>query len=160
MGVTHNIERVFYHYQLWEDWHAGLYATRWVGDVAAETACCARLLGSPPAFHDAASRMVSDWKIAAQVNLTNRSQNRQAWIGQATCCHEYGVPEWLTCQGWRLLNDSEQITANKVADQVTEQWENEYAEALLRSGRSVRRKRSNRLDIGQVPSRVRQLQWW
>jgi hypothetical protein len=72
--------------------------------------------------------MVADgWKYSAEVNLSNRNRNRQAWLGQASCCLIVGAPEDLTKQAWHTLTAAEKIAANAVADEVIAAWERRYA---------------------------------
>lgn len=72
--------------------------------------------------------MLRDWPLAAEHNLTDRSQNRRAWVGQATCCHEDRVPESETRAAWWLLSTEQQAAANAVADKVIEEWERYWSE--------------------------------
>ena len=76
--------RFFTHYKNWEDWQAGMYLSR-IDKVKAEK--CVELLSNQSVFLDTAMRMINEWNIASAVNLSNVSRNRQAWIGQASCCY-------------------------------------------------------------------------
>ena len=69
-----------------------------------------------------------NWPFSAEMNLTNRGLNRQAWLGQAACCHKHGVPEYLTKKAWHLLNDDQRNIANGVADEVIQAREAYYVE--------------------------------
>jgi hypothetical protein len=71
----------------------------------------------------AAKMMLRDWPRAAEHNLTNREQNRRAWIGQATCCYSSNAPEGATRLAWWVLLADERDRANAVADRVIAEWE-------------------------------------
>lgn len=111
--------QVFHHYTLWEDFKAGM----WMPPTTGAEGQAAAILSDPKVFGEAARVMVQEWPIAAEQNLTNPTVNRQAWIGQATCCHLAGVPESATRAAWWTLTDEERTIANGVADQVIREWE-------------------------------------
>lgn len=112
--------QVFHPYTDWEDWSGGMYRCVVVTE---DTERAARMLADPAAFYMAATMMVRDWPRAAEHNLTNREQNRRAWIGQATCCYSSNAPEGATRLAWWLLLEAERETANAVADRVIAEWE-------------------------------------
>jgi hypothetical protein len=113
-------EQVFHPWTEWEDYRAGLW-----GAVAvdAHTEAAARVLADPDVFYGAAVDMLRDWPKAAEHNLTNREQNRRAWLGQAACCYLTGAPESATRLAWWLLLLEERDRANRVADHVIAEWE-------------------------------------
>lgn len=154
------IERAFYHYTLWEDWQNGLYRIDGTDDTERLTQLSVALLGDAVAFEVAAKQVLDRWPIATEVNLTNRAENRRAWLGRASCCLNHGAPEYATRPGWFMLTEQQQDAANAVADSLIEQWEIQYAETTLRSGRAHGGKRSHRLDVRQVRPHLRQLLWW
>jgi hypothetical protein len=75
--------------------------------------------------------MVSEWIYSAEQNLSNSSRNRQAWIGQASCCYKYGVPEHITKYAWRLMSFEQQHKANQIANKVIKIWEDVNAEKIF-----------------------------
>jgi len=152
------IERAFYHYQKWEDWQNGMY--RLAECDPSHIAKSVALLGNAGDFEHAAAAVFVAWPIATEVNLTNRSANRRAWLGRASCCLHHGASECVTRPAWFLLTQQQQDEANAVADRLIEEWELNYAEAQTRNGRFNRRKRAHRLDARTVPTSLRQLQWW
>lgn len=109
----------YYHYTLWEDFNAGM----WMPPRAGDAGKAQHILSDPEIFRSAAVDMLNAWPVAAEHNLTNLGINRQAWIGQATCCHLAGVPESATREGWWLLSDEEKAAANAVADECIAAWE-------------------------------------
>ena len=85
------IKRICHNYKKWEDWKGGMYNRKNNEQNLIEKS--KNLLSNPVAFQYSASTMVEHWKYSAEMNLTDMSQNRRAWIGQATCCFEYQTPE-------------------------------------------------------------------
>jgi hypothetical protein len=125
--MNKQIKQIFYHYEKWEDFKNGMYKT--IKDIDIENELinkAEKLLSSEYDFYIVAKKMVKEWKISAEVNLTILNSNRQAWIGQASCCYEYGTPENLTKIAWRRLSSESQNKANLIADKVVEEWEIYY----------------------------------
>jgi len=54
-------------------------------------------------------------------NLTNRSLNRIAWLGQAAISLKYQIPS-VFCSGYSLLSDEEQQSANDIAFVALNEW--------------------------------------
>lgn len=119
------MRREFRHYREWEDWVAGLYRIPDSSEQA-DAVLAASLLADQEGFHRAATDMVTAWPVAALVNLSHVARNRQAWIGQATCCWALGVPETITKLGWHLLTPEVQVEANTTADRAIADWERRY----------------------------------
>lgn len=121
--------RIYYPFWLWEDFKHGLYdiETTYNEKQVAELIQKAKdLLSNSKLFEYAALKVIKEWKHSAEVNLSNPSRNRQAWIGQASCCYYWHIPEYITKMGWRLLSESQQAEANGVADLVIKKWEETF----------------------------------
>jgi len=87
----------------------------------------AALLSDPDKCGAAMLRVVNEWPIATKINLTNYGQNRRAWLGQAACCIELGIPEHLTRLGWNTsMLGCDREAANAIAEHVIYNWEREY----------------------------------
>lgn len=56
-------------------------------------------------------------------NLSARSKNRVAWLGQSAQCVNHEAVEYETRTAWRLLDDEEREICNNIAEQVIEEWE-------------------------------------
>ena len=122
------MKQIFKPYWLWEDHKAGLYNKNSYSEQETETlaALAKTLLSNPEHFKVVALKVIKDWKVSSDVNLSNRSRNRQAWLGQASCCYALGIPEYVTKFGWRLMSPTEQAEANLVADEVIKKWEENH----------------------------------
>jgi hypothetical protein len=126
------IQRIYHHYLKWEDWQNGMYrSTIQADDAEAEELIqyAFSLLSSPKSLYASMSSVVLDWPIASEVNLSHKSINRQAWLGQAACCYEHQVPEHLTKQAWHRLTLLQQDKANAIADRIIREWEEAHAHA-------------------------------
>jgi hypothetical protein len=84
-----------------------------------------KLLSNEQDFYNAGLRLLDEWKISCEENLTNKNQNRVAYIGQACCCLIHGVPELITKQAWKQIPIDIQIKANKVAEKIIKIYESQ-----------------------------------
>lgn len=73
--------------------------------------------------------VVDSWPISCEQNLSNLTQNRQAWIGHAACALAFGCPEDIVREAWGKLTEEQQRMANNVASIAIKKWENKNAEA-------------------------------
>ena len=114
--------QVYEPYNRWEDYHAGMYKLD-VTDKDKYVINALSMLSDTELFYLTCKEIKQNWKIATDVNLTNKGQNRRAWLGAAACCYKYGTPEFLTRIAWGLLNRNVQDAANEVAEQIIREYE-------------------------------------
>jgi len=119
------ISQIFHHYKKWEDWKGGLYDSN-CDRFDEKLNLSKEVLEDENLFLEVAKDMVSSWIYSSEQNLSDRSMNRQAWIGQASCCFNHGAPDYVTIQAWWMLTDEQRSKANSVADKVISEWEQEY----------------------------------
>lgn len=120
--------RVYHHHEKWEDWRAGQYAMNYAIQAGGELRS-ADLLGDELRLYAVMSAVTREWPNATEHNLTNLDQNRRAWLGQAACCFELGVPAFVVKQGWWTMTDLMREQANAVADTVIGEWEETQRDA-------------------------------
>jgi|TARA_Y100000034_G_scaffold133644_1_gene199709 vacuolar-type H+-ATPase catalytic subunit A/Vma1 len=127
------MKRIFHPYYLWEDWKAGMFKKKINENEEKLSKQARELLSNENEFFKVAYKVIKEWKYSSEHNLTNKSRNRQAWLGQASCCYKLGVPEYITKYGWRLLDLGQQNKANKIADKVIKIWEKENDEKVIKN---------------------------
>lgn len=71
-------------------------------------------------------RVVREWPIACEHNLTDVRQNRLAWIGHAATVLAIHCPEDITRQAWGGLTEDQQISANDMASAALNFWVSEH----------------------------------
>jgi hypothetical protein len=127
------MNRVYHHHEKWEDYLNGQYALTYAKPQIGELQSAA-LLADGSACYAAMSVVTREWPNATEHNLTNLEQNRRAWLGQAACCFELGVPAFVTKAAWWTLPVTIQDRANAIADSVIREWEviRRDAETLFR----------------------------
>ena len=115
------MERIFHHYELWEDYHAGMYDECRDGRPE-RVAEAARILGTPSLCRTAMEKVVQDWKISTEYNLSNAGINRKAWLGQAACCCYAGIHEDETREAWGIMTERQRVKANQIAADIIRKW--------------------------------------
>lgn len=130
------MKQIFSHYQNWEDFQNGMFQIVDIKNKHKKVFNAVLVLTSPEIFYNGCKKLLEEWTIASNVNLTNLNQNRRAWLGAAACCYLYQVPEVLTRIAWNLLSKEEQDLANSIADKIIKEFENNlkdnnYVETLF-----------------------------
>jgi hypothetical protein len=125
------MKRIYHQYKNWECYKYGMFkstnnmsAPEWheLEDLAI------KLLTNEVEFLNAGMRLIKEWKVSCEENLTNINQNRIAYIGQACCCLIHGVPEAITKQAWKQIPIEKQVKANKVAEKIIKIYESQNRE--------------------------------
>lgn len=115
------MERIFHHFSKWEDYHAGMYDESKDGREE-RVAEAARILGTPKICREAMEKVVSEWRIATEYNLSNAGINRKAWLGQAACSCYAGIHEDETREAWGIMTTAQRTEANRIAAEIIKKW--------------------------------------
>ena len=115
------MERIFHHFNKWEDYHAGMYDESKDGRAERVTKA-AYILGTPDICREAMEKVVKEWEKATEYNLSNAEINRKAWLGQAACCCYAGIHEDETREAWGLMTEAQRIEANRIAAEIIKKW--------------------------------------
>ena len=121
------ITRIWHHYELWEDYHNGMYSEDKEGRPE-RVRRAAEILGDPTLCNIAMRKVIAEWPIATEFNLSNAEINRRAWLGQAACSCYGGVHEDETREGWGLMTNDQRIRANLIATGIIKEWIREHDE--------------------------------
>ena len=120
------MKQVFYRYEEWEDFQNGMYANKIDGLEDSRIEQATILFKNKPLLYEKMKYVAFNWKKSAEVNFTNPSVNKQAWLGQATCCYYCGCSDFETIKAWHLLTETERQNANNIADKVFYEWLEKY----------------------------------
>lgn len=74
-----------------------------------------------PLFRETIRKLFEECPCSCEHNLTNKSLNRIAWIGQAAVSFKYQIPA-VFCSGFQLLTEEQQGDANNVAFEELNEW--------------------------------------
>ena len=113
-------------YWLWEDVKAGMWNKVDSSKRANFLKQAIEFTGDHEKYGTFMRKVVIDWPLASEHNLTETSMNRLAWIGHAACCLAIGCPEDITRQAWAHLSQQQQEKANQQAQNALQQWEKNY----------------------------------
>lgn len=125
------MERVYHPYWLWEDYKAGFY-NNISGEIKKE-----KIKKVLEMFNDKEkvfffmNKVIDDWVLSCEHNFTNPSLNRIAYLGQAACCLYSEIPNTITMEAWSLLSKEVKESANEIAKETIEKWENNYKKRQL-----------------------------
>ncbi len=117
------MKAIYHPYTIWEDYLNGMYKIPIKPYDERLINRCTNLLSNEQKFFKIGLEMVNLWSNAAGQNLTNKSVNRQSWIGQASCCYKYGASELITRISWSRVSSLNKIRANKIADKIISIYE-------------------------------------
>ena len=115
------MKRIFHHYELWEDYHNGMYDESKEGRKE-RVEKAVKILGTPKICKRAMEKVIEEWKIATEYNLSNAELNRKAWLGQAACSCYGGVHEDETREAWGIMTEQQRIEANMIAYHIIKKW--------------------------------------
>jgi len=140
------MNRIYHPYNLWEDVENGILKNGF-NELETEelTEKAKSLLCNSKEFYEVAKKVIENWIYSAEQNLSNTSRNRQAWIGQSSCCYKHKVPEYITKYAWRLMTKEEQDEANKIADKIIKLWEEKNAKKIPKTNSIPKSPRENQL---------------
>lgn len=116
------MKRVYHRYEKWEDFKNGMYD--YVSGSKREEMLkkAIEFTGDHNLYGAAMMRVIEEWPISCENNLTDENHNRKAWVGHAACCLEKGIPEDITREAWGFLNDSQRDSANLEASKAISEW--------------------------------------
>jgi len=117
------IKQIFHRYELWEDWLNGMWRNETKEYEAENIDSIIQFTANHIEYGKAMIRVIDEWHICCENNLSNTSINRKAWIGHAACCIAYNYPEYLVRRAWKTLTFEQQKLANNEADKAIKLWE-------------------------------------
>ena len=122
------MSRVFHHYLTWEDFQQGMWD---VASSAAEKPLLERAIaftGNAELYGAYMDRVVVEWPIACEHNLTNDALNQQAWVGHAAVALAFRCPEYITRRAWAFLTTKQRDDANARAQAAIDAWAVHYTD--------------------------------
>jgi hypothetical protein len=119
------MKKVYHHYKKWEDNTHGMFLMK-CDDEESKVKKSIFLLSHPKLLKKYMMITSNKWVYSAEMNLSNKNMNRQAWLGKSACCLYSGAPEYVTASAWKSLTENQRTKANAVADEVIAVWESNY----------------------------------
>lgn len=123
--TTMHMKQIYHDYRYWEDYLNGMWRKENKEYNEKMLKVAIEFTSNHFKYGEAMKKVIKEWKISCEHNLSNKNQNRKAWLGHAACCIELGLPEYLVRQAWKYLTELQQNLANKEAEKYIKQWEKE-----------------------------------
>lgn len=128
----------YYHkYTDWEDFKNGMYKDTSNLDLENNKDSIMLFLTNSDLFYKTAKKVVNEWKISSLENISNKSVNSIAWLGQASCCYFLGVSEMCTKYAWKFIPEEKRKIADLVAYKVIKEYEAENREIYKHLGEKM-----------------------
>lgn len=71
-------------------------------------------------------RVIQEWPVACEHNLTSQQTNKLAWIGHAATSLAIKCPEMVTREAWGMLTQLQRDLANHQASIALQLWTKAY----------------------------------
>ncbi len=114
--------RIFHPYEIWEDYLAGMWRDITKEEQRAMLPKAIEFTGDAALYGSFMQRVIREWPITCEHNLSDAGQNRKAFIGHAAACLAIGAPEYVTREAWGHLTLRQQDEANAEADRAIRDW--------------------------------------
>ena len=121
------MQKIWHPYWDWEDFQQGMWRRLTKSEEKPALELAVEFTGDADLYGSWMMRVVQDYPIACQHNLTDPSLNRQAWVGHAACCMAHKLPEYIVRKAWAMLSNAQRQRANLKADEAVSEWEYKYA---------------------------------
>lgn len=115
------LKRIYHPYQKWEEINYNMW-----GSVANRAECleiAIEFTGNHKLYGFWMREVSRDWPYSCEHNLTDKTQNRKAWIGHAACAYALEIPEDIIRKAWSFLTEYQQAKANAQAAKAIKDWE-------------------------------------
>jgi len=124
------MKRLFHHYNKWEDEKHGFYELKNNFDLS----IIESMFNCELTTEKYMNRVVDEWTFSCEQNLTNKSMNTVAYIGQAASCLFCGASSIATMKAWNLLSQEVRDRADKQALECIIKWKKRYKNTLIHGG--------------------------
>lgn len=119
--MTTSTKQIYHPYWLWEEVQHNMWGS--VDDREEYLEKAVAFTGDHKLYGSWMKQVVEQWKYSCEHNLSQISQNRQAWLGHAACALAFQCPEDIVRQAWWHLTDDQRRLANAQADKYIKEWE-------------------------------------
>ena len=115
------LKQVYHPYNLWEDFKNGMYSIP--SNKEYQKSVVLSFFKNPNLVEIYMDKVINEWPISCEHNLSNLSMNRVAYIGQAAC-NIYGeIPNISTMYAWKFIDSDLRDLADKIAIKTILKWE-------------------------------------
>jgi hypothetical protein len=117
------MERIYHTWDKWESFYAGFFNNNPPEGISKQQAekLYYELLSNPEEFASVLEKIITEWPNSCEHNLTNKTLNRIAWMGQAALAYKHGIPAQFR-GGYNLLSKDQKSTADAIAFKYINIW--------------------------------------
>ena len=119
---TPMINQIYHNYSYWEDWKFGFYDQLSGQKKDQKLKSCIDFFNDIDLVKNFMHRVVIEWKYSCEVNFSNPSINKIAYLGQASCSLYDRIPSIVTMEAWILLSKDVQDYSNSIAQSEINYW--------------------------------------
>lgn len=120
------MKRVWHPYTAWEEVSRGMWRQVRGDERRRLLRESIEFTGNAEKYGAAMLRVIEEWPISCEHNLTELGQNRRAWLGHAACCLAIGCPEDVTREAWGHLTEEQRVAADRKALSAILAWQSAY----------------------------------
>lgn len=121
------MRQIFHHYEKWEDYQQGMWKKVCKSDYDVFLKNAIAFTGDYKLYGKWMKKVLPEWPISCEQNLSDPLINRKAWIGHAATFLAIKCPEYITRCAWGYLSKNQQDLANEQAQIAIEIWEKYYS---------------------------------
>lgn len=114
--------RVWHPYTIWEDYLHNMWDIVSKEEESILLPRAIQFTGDALLYGSFMLRIVIEWPISCEHNLTNQALNQRAWVGHAATALALNCPEYITRKAWWMLSDQQRIEADAQADNAIHVW--------------------------------------
>lgn len=120
------MKQIFHHYEKWEDWRFGFYDS--MSGKAKEKAIqtVIEVFSDPELTELLMRKVIKEWPISCEQNLSNPNMNKIAWLGQASLSLGFKIPQNITMKAWSEVPKNFREKADIIANNIIKEWEKNY----------------------------------
>ena len=116
------MKRIYHHYEKWEDYLNGMWRKVLPEEEQEMLNVAIEFTGDHVRYGTAMRRVINEWPVTCEHNITDNSINKKAFIGHCAVCLELGIPEYITRMAWGYLTQEQQDLANLQAENTITEW--------------------------------------
>ncbi len=131
------MKQVYPPYDVWEDFKTGMWRKVSPQDEISMLAEAIDFTGNHVKYGLAMMRVIREWPLTCEHNLTDNSINQKAFIGHCAVCLQLGIPEYITRVAWSYLTKEQQDKANERAQYAIDTWKLDFNSKKLRCAQEV-----------------------
>ena len=115
------MQRYYFDYNSWEDYKNGFYKTP--NNKEHDVEIVRNFFNDIAKTEKFMFMVVKEWNYSSLQNLSNKSMNRIAWLGQAAVCKCLGISSLSTMYAWKFIDIDVRNLADNKAIKTIKLWE-------------------------------------